>query len=113
MTEAERIDFIIRHLEFGSTSEFAKKIGLTRATVTRMRNGNIGFRLNIGRILEEYPQINRTWLETGEGYPGDLSVDLVRERYEERIARADKVIDHLTRRIEELENQHKVQKECK
>lgn len=104
MTEAERIDYIIRHLEFGSSSDFARKIGLSRATIAKMRRGEIGIRLNIGRILEEYPQINRTWLETGEGYPGDLSVDLVRERYEEKIRRNERIIDHLTRRIEELED---------
>ena len=105
MTEAERIDYIIRHLEGGNTAEFGKRIGLTRATALKMRKGEIGFRLNINRILEEYPQVNRSWLETGEGYPGDLTVDLVKAHYEEKIAKADKVIDHLMRRIDDLEKQ--------
>lgn len=104
MTESERIEFLIQVLESGNGSAFGEKIGVSRATVSKMRKGMVGFRLNKEGILAAYPQIRREWLETGEGYPGDLTVDLVRAHYEEKIAKADKVIDHLMRRIDELEN---------
>ena len=49
--------------------------------------------------------MNRSWLETGEGYPGDLTVDLVKAHYEDKIKRNERVIDNLIGRIEELEKQ--------
>lgn len=103
ITESERIEFIIQTLESGNGAAFGKKIGVSPATVSKMRKGQVGFRLNKEGILAAYPNIRREWLETGEGYPGDLTVDLVRSHYEEKIAKADKVIDHLMRRIDDLE----------
>lgn len=103
MTEAERIEFIIQVLESGNASAFGKKIGISPANAGKMRKGQIGFRLNKEAILTAYPQIRREWLETGEGYPGDLTVDLVRSHYEAKINRCENIIDHLTRRINELE----------
>lgn len=103
MTEAERIEFIIQVLESGNASAFGKKIGISPANAGKMRKGQIGFRLNKESILSAYPQIKREWLETGEGYPGDLTVDLVRSHYEAKIARQERTIDHLMRRIEDLE----------
>lgn len=103
MTEAERIEFIIRVLESGNASAFGNKIGVGAATASKMRLGTVGFRLRVDEILKAYPQIRREWLETGEGYPGDLTVDLVRSHYEAKIARQERTIDHLMRRIEDLE----------
>lgn len=103
MTEAERIEFIIQVLESGNASAFGKKIGISPSNAGKMRKGLIGFRLNKEAILSAYPQIKREWLETGEGYPGDLTVDLVRSHYEAKIARQERTIDHLMRRIEDLE----------
>lgn len=103
MTESERIEFIIQVLESGNASAFGKKIGISPANAGKMRKGQIGFRLNKEAILSAYPQIKREWLETGEGYPGDLTVDLVRSHYEAKIARQERTIDHLMRRIEDLE----------
>lgn len=113
MSESERIEYLIAALEGGSAKKFAEKIGVSATAIHRVRKGDFGIRLKIDAIIQAYPSVNRRWLETGEGYPGDLTIDLVKAHYEEKIARADKVIDHLTRRIEELENQRKVQKECK
>jgi hypothetical protein len=106
MTEAERIEFIVQVLESGNGSAFGSKIGVSPATASKMRKGQVGFRLNKEAILSAYPQIRREWLETGEGYPGDLTVDLVRSYYEEKITKAERVIDHLMRRIDELEKRH-------
>lgn len=105
MTESERIEFIIQVLESGNGVAFGKKIGVSASNVSKMRKGVIGFRLNKEAILAAYPQIRREWLETGMGYPGDLTVDLVRQYYEEKIRKSDKVIDHLMRRIDDLEKQ--------
>lgn len=103
MSEPERIEFIVQVLESGNGAAFGKKIGVSPATVSKMRKGQIGFRLNKEGILTAYPQVRREWLETGEGYPGDLTVDLVRSHYEAKIAKCDMIIDHLMRRIEDLE----------
>ena len=103
MTEAERISLLINALEGGTGAAFANRIGLSVAQVSKIKNGRNGIAKHINTILKAYPVVNRSWLETGEGYPGDLTVDLVKAHYETKIARADTVIDHLTKRISELE----------
>lgn len=107
MTEAERIDFLISVLENGNATEFGRKIGVSKANATKMRKGNIGFKKHVNSILAVYPAVNRAWLEKGEGHPGDLTVDLVKAHYENKLRRADTIIDHLTRRINELEERLK------
>lgn len=113
MTESKRIDYLIEVLESGNGAKFGERIGAHKTSISAMRKGTRGIRLWVDKIIRAYPNVRREWLTTGEGYPGDLTVDLVRDRYEDKIAKADKVIDHLMRRIEELENQRKVQEECK
>ena len=103
MTEAERIELIVNVLEGGNGAEFGRKIGISKPQVSKMRKGTVGIRLHINSILTAYPCVDRDWLTTGEGHPGDLTVDIVKAHYEEKIRRADRVIDHLTRRIDELE----------
>ena len=103
MTEAERIDFLVKVMENNNGAAFAKRLGVSPAVVSRMRKGEIGIRLRINDILEEYPAINRDWLVTGEGYPGDLTVDLVKAHYEEKIKRNEKMIDYLLSKLEQLE----------
>ena len=95
MTEAERIDFLIRELANNNAATFGAKIGLSRATIAKMRKGSIGIRLNVDAILEAYPQVRKEWLTTGEGYPGDLSVDLVRAHYEAKVRRLEGIVDML------------------
>ena len=95
MTEAERIDFLIRELANNNAATFGAKIGLSRATIAKMRKGSIGIRLNVDAILEAYPQVRKEWLTTGEGYPGDLSVDLVRAHYEAKVRRFEGIVDML------------------
>lgn len=107
MTEAERINYLIGVLENGNGSAFAQKIGVSSPSVSKMRRGVFSIRMKIDSILKAYPSVNRKWLETGEGYPGDLTVDLVKAHYEEKIRRNEVIIDHLTRRIEELEKRDK------
>lgn len=95
MTEGERIEFLINTLEGGNKAEFARRIGTTNANLFKMRKGQIGIRLQIPKICRAYPQVERTWLETGEGYPGDLTIDLVKAHYTAQIKRLEMIIDHL------------------
>lgn len=103
MTESERIDFLITALESGNKSLFAKKIGCSLPNISKICKGTTGIRLQISKICEAYPRVNREWLETGEGYPGDLTIDLVKARYEKKIQQNERIIDSLISRIEELE----------
>ena len=103
MTEAERIEYLISVLENGNGAEFARRVGISNASISRIRKGDFGIRLKIDAILRAYPSVNRTWLETGEGYPGDLTIDLVKAHYEKKIRRNELLIDHLMNRIKELE----------
>lgn len=107
MTESERINFLIRAMENGNGAAFAKKIGVSTAMVSRIRNGEVGIRLRVNDILREYPAVNREWLETGVGYPGDLTVDLVKAHYEDKIKRNENLIDYLMNRVKELESMTK------
>jgi hypothetical protein len=105
MTESERIAFLIKALEGGNGASFAKRIGVDPPTVSRMNKGKVGIRTHTDKILNSYPAVNRDWLETGEGYPGDLTVDLVKAHYQARINKNEMIIDHLIKRLNELESQ--------
>lgn len=110
MTEAQRIEYLITVLEGGVGAEFAKKIGVSHAAVSKMRNGIFGITKKIDAIIKAYPSVNRDWLETGEGYPGDLTIDLVRAHYERKIKRQEQVIDQLIKKLNEYEGlQHGLQ----
>lgn len=104
MTESERISFLIKHLTGGNASNFAKKIGVEKGNLSKVVCGRQSARLVIPKILDAFPQVNRLWLEEGEGYPGDISVEMVKAHYEAKLRRCDIIIDHLTRRIDDLEN---------
>lgn len=110
MTEAERIDYLVRILEKGSAKDFGKKIGVSAPVVSRMRKGTIGIRTKIEGIVAAYPSISMDWLLTGEGYPGDLTIDLVKTRYERELKRVNAVVDQLLKQLEEKDG---LQKACK
>lgn len=110
MTEAERIEYLIKTLESGNAAEFGRKIGVAKPVVTRLRKGTTGIRLRVNDIIKAYPAVSREWLETGVGYPGDLTVDLVKAYYENKLKRAEAVIDNLLKQIDELK---RLQNACK
>lgn len=107
MTESDRINYLIDVLAAGSAVRFGEKIGVTKSTITKLRQESYpnGLKGYVDRIIEAFPCVNRVWLQTGEGYPGDLTTDLVKAHYEDKLRRADRIIDHLSRRIDELEKQ--------
>jgi len=109
MTESDRIKFLIKHLAGGNASNFAKRVGIEKGNLSKITTGKNSARLVNIKILDAYPQVNREWLETGEGYPGDITVELVKAHFQEKIDKADKVIDHLMRRIDDLEKRLEAQ----
>lgn len=105
MTESERLDYLIKALESGNATEFGRKIGISKANAAKMRKGVIGYKKHINSILAVYPSVNRTWLESGEGYPGDLTVDIVKAHFQTKLDRNESLIDVLIKRIEVLESE--------
>ena len=105
MTESERLDYLIKTLEGNNARAFADKIGVNTTILCRIRGGQLRLASKYTKILEAYPMINRSWLETGEGYPGDLNTTQSREYYLHIIAEKDATIQALT---DELKLQQKV-----
>ena len=105
MTEAERVKLLINLLEAGNASAFARKIGISKANISKMRAGTVSLRLHINSILAAYPAVSRAWLTSGQGYPGDISVDVVKSYYEEKLKRNESFMDMLIKRNEELEKE--------
>ena len=102
MTEIERINFLIKSLANNKAADFARSISLRPSTLSRIRSGELSAKYKFEEILRVYPEVNRMWLETGEGYPGDLTIPLVREHYEAKLRRSELVIDNLLQKIESL-----------
>lgn len=105
LTEEERIDLLIANLENGMAKKFAEKIGVAPSNITRLRSGEYRLDKFKDRIMAAYPQVSRTWLDTGLGYPGDLSASMIKDRLTDEIAEKDKLIGSLRR---ELDTQRKV-----
>ena len=103
MTEAERITFLVAVLEGGNGAQFAEKIGAHKSAVSELKSGKRRIRRYIERIIAAYPTVSRDWLTTGEGYPGDITVDLVKSHYTKKIDQQSEIISHLLKRIEDLE----------
>ncbi|MBR0083106.1 MAG: hypothetical protein IJP93_03385 [Bacteroidales bacterium] len=100
MTEPERLDFLIKTLESGVAARFAEKTGMPLPKVSRIRSGELRLNKQFDAIIRAYPLVNREWLETGVGYPGDLTVDLVKERLTKVVEDRDRVIRALTKELE-------------
>ncbi len=105
MTEPERLDFLVRRLEAGVAVRFSERTGIPTPKISRIRSGELRLVRVVDDIIRAYPQVNREWLETGTGYPGDLSIELVKERLTKVIEERDRVIRSLTK---ELDLQRKI-----
>lgn len=105
MTDSEILDFLIKTLEGNNATKFSAKTGITTPVICRIKKGELRLKMRYDQIMQAYPMLNREWLTTGEGYPGDLSIELVRERMQKLLAEKDKTIIALTK---ELELQQKI-----
>ena len=101
MTEAQRAQYLIDHCARGSAATFAEAIGIDRPRMSRIVHGHLRLSGLYEAILTAYPAVNAQWLRTGSGYPGDLSIELVRQRYEKVIEEKDALIRTLQRVINE------------
>ena len=101
MTEAQRAQFLIDHLCGGSAVDFAGSIGIDKTRLSKIVHGQLRLSKLYDAIITAHPNVNPEWLRTGEGYPGDLSAELVRARYEKILAEKEALIRTLQRIIDE------------
>lgn len=102
-SEPERLTLLINTLEGGNAKSFADKTGILPSTISRIRAGKLRLISKVDTILRVYPSVSREWLETGEGYPGDISMHLMRDRYERLLQEKERQIAILVREIELLQ----------
>lgn len=69
MKESERISYLVDTLEGGNAKRFAEKTGICQQSVSCLRHGKYGIGRFVKKIADAYPDVNITWLQTGEGYP--------------------------------------------
>lgn len=99
MTEGERLEFLIKQLEGGNMTEFSRKTGIIKSTLCRIKSGQLRLKSKVDAIIRAYPMVERKWLETGEGYCGDLSIEIVNEKLKQIVAEKDTIIKALTEQI--------------
>ena len=65
----ERIEAVMRHYHFPSSSAFARHIGLNRAeNLYQIKRGNNNISPKLAeKINHSFPNISKAWLLTGEG----------------------------------------------
>lgn len=70
-TIAERITLLVEKLEKGNKSEFARKVGVTPAYISKLGKepDRVPSERVINDICDAYPGVNRLWLETGADDP--------------------------------------------
>ena len=98
MNEPERINYIIEHFEDGNAADFARKIGKSAPSVSKLRRGQYSFMSYADEIARAYPSLNCRWLLTGIGDP------LAKEMsYRKTTEKLDSVIQSLEGAIARLE----------
>lgn len=100
MTEAQRIDYLVAVLEGGNAKAFAEKAGLNQQAVTNLRQGKYRIDRFVSRIAAAYPDVEETWLVTGDGDP----LRSIREKGEalRKVESLEKEVRRLARLIEKL-----------
>lgn len=115
MTQKERILEFMSYLGISQRS-FEGSIGVSVGAISHS-NGKLSKNI-ISRTLEEYPQLNREWLLTGDGKMVNgveeekTEAEILRaeiEELKETIRRQRREIDGLYERIEELKRGTAVQ----
>lgn len=94
MTEAQRLDYLIKVLERDNAKAFAEKIGVSQKTVSYMRHGKRSIAIHADKVCRAYPQVKKEWLLTGRGKSG-LPESKAPSDYEKELERLNKIIDNL------------------
>lgn len=94
----ERLVMLRKKLKL-TQSEFAKKIQISRSHLSGIENGSKSFTERVvSDICREF-DVNRTWLETGEG---DMFIDILTEMDE--FNNADKDVQEMVRLYMQLDD---------
>ncbi len=89
----------------GNISMFAAALNINRTSISSVIAGKYSLAPYLDKIRKVFPGVSEKFLETGEGYPGDLSARQVRENLEAVIKEKEAQIARLTL---EMEMQRKV-----
>lgn len=89
----------------GNISMFAAALNINRTSISSVIAGTYSLAPYLDKIRKVFPGVSEKFLETGEGYPGDLSARQVRENLEAVIKEKEAQIARLTL---EMEMQRKV-----
>lgn len=106
MTEGERLAFIIGEICDGNQSRFARLCGINITEINKIVNGKgdaLGVKLSetyINRICRTFPRVNPDFLRGFSEYPGELSVETIRQEYEKRLAEKEAIIADLRKELE-------------
>ena len=99
-TPEERIQFIMDAVAKGNQGDFCEKTGLLESTVSRMRSGMLKLsEERIQVICKAYPSVNAQFLRDGMSDPGDITVEIVKERMQREIEKRDKLIETLQNQL--------------
>lgn len=101
MDEGQRLQYLIYNCCNGSAASFARAVNIDKAYLSRIVHGQLKMPARlVGDIISAFPDVNPEWLRTGEGYPGDLSKEIIKAKYEKIIAEKDALIKTLQMVIE-------------
>lgn len=89
----------------GNISMFAAALNINRTSISSVIAGKYSLAPYLDKIRKVFPGVSEKFLDTGEGYPGDLSARQVRESLEAVIKEKEAQIARLTL---EMETQRKV-----
>lgn len=63
----ERIKFLVKKLNFKSNKDFANAISISQAYWSEINSGRKGVPSTFSQKVEDALNVNRRWIETGEG----------------------------------------------
>ena len=99
--QAERLDIIIRKCAGGRARNLALATGIIDSTISKMCSGVK--RLTpyyADKICAAYPALNRDFVESGVGLPGEIDIEYTRAKYLSIIAEKDRQIRLLEKQLE-------------
>lgn len=104
MTDAQRIDYLIKLLAGNNARVFANVTGIRTDSLSRIRNGKGKPSLYFEKILTAYPEVERDWLYYGKGEAlrgekekGEILAKL--ESLEREVARLADLLESVAKRL--------------